>query len=338
MKAVIIESPNRAIVSDVPYPEPGPNEVTIHVMRCGICGTDLHIFKGDYLSPYPLIPGHEFSGIVDRIGDGVKKFKLGDRVAVDPSLFCGECELCLSGRGNHCESWGAIGDTTSGAMAEYVKVPASNVFRLPDHMSFAEGAFIEPVACVVHGLNQLQMKVGQSVLVFGAGSMGQLLIQALARSGSADLTVVDVDESKLTLARSFGATHTYLSKDSASALADRMGSGGFEVVVDATGIPSVIQSAFDYLGPKGMYLQFGVAPVEERVSVSPFNIYHMDWKIVGSMAVNHTYRPALDWMGAGRFDVQALISKSIRIEDVPGFLSGGKASNLMKVQISFEQD
>ncbi len=336
MKAVFVEAPHKVVVRDVPYPEPSSDEVTIQVKRCGICGTDLHIYQGDFLSEYPIIPGHEFSGIIDKVGDGVSHFKLGDRVTVDPSLFCGECEFCLSGRGNHCEFWGAIGNTTSGAMAEFVKVPASIVFHLPDHIPFAEGAFVEPVACVVHGMNQLQLKVGQSVLLFGAGSIGQLLIQALAHSGAAILTVIDVDESKLAMARNYGATHTHLSKDITTVLANKTGRRGFDAVIDVTGIPSIIQSAFDYLGPKGSYLQFGVAPSDAKISINPFNIYHMDWRIIGSMAVNHTFRSALDWMSAGRFNVESLISKTINIDDVPTFFSEGKSSNIMKVQITFE--
>jgi 2-desacetyl-2-hydroxyethyl bacteriochlorophyllide A dehydrogenase len=336
MKAVVVEAPKQVVVREVPYPEPDAGEVTIQVKRVGICGTDLHIYQGDFLSSYPLTPGHEFSGVVDKVGAGVSRFRVGDRVAVDPSLFCGKCEFCLSHRGNHCENWGAIGDTTTGAMAEYVKVPEEIVFHLPDHMSFAQGAFIEPVACVVHAMNQLELKVGQHVLLFGAGSMGQLLIQALSHAGAAELAVVDVDETKLEMASKNGATHTYLSKDIGEALKHRTKHRGFDVVIDVTGIPSVIQSQFQYLGPKGTHLQFGVAPIDAEVSIRPFDIYHMDWRLIGSMAVNRTYRAALDWMEAGRFNVEPLVSKVIRIDDVPEFFSAGKAADVMKVQISFE--
>jgi len=336
MKALVMESPRNAVVKEVPYPAPGPKEITIQVKRVGICGTDLHIYQGTFMPTYPLIPGHEFAGVVHEVGPGVTRFKAGDRVAVDPSLFCGECDFCLSGRGNHCRSWAAIGDTINGAMAEFVKVPEQNAFLMPERMTFAEGAFIEPIACVVHGMNQLRIAVGQSVLLFGAGSIGQLLIQALSHAGAGELVVVDVAESKLRMAIENGATRGLLSSEVESALANRKKHDGFDVVVDATGIPAVIQSQFQYLAPKGTHLQFGVAPQDATITVRPFDIYHMDWKFVGSMAVNHTFQPALQWIAAGRFATNPLVSNVLRLEDVPQFFANGKAADVMKVQIAFD--
>lgn len=336
MKALVMESVKHAVVKEMPYPSPGPNEITIQVKRVGICGTDIHIYNGTFMPHYPLIPGHEFSGIVHELGGNVKGFSVGDRVAVDPSIFCGKCEFCLSARGNHCVEWNATGDTVDGAMAEYVKVPQETVFHMQDSMSYATGAFIEPIACVVHGMNQLELKVGQSVLLFGAGSMGQLLVQALSHAGAGELSVVDVSENKLELAKKNGANYTYLNTELETKLTHRKKHMGFDVVVDATGIPEVIESQYQYLGPKGTHLQFGVAPQGSTIVISPFDIYHMDWKLIGSMAVNHTFKAAQDWIAAGRFETDPLISKVIPLEEVPNFFAAGKASDIMKVQISFE--
>jgi 2-desacetyl-2-hydroxyethyl bacteriochlorophyllide A dehydrogenase len=336
MKALVMESPRNAVIKDVPYPKPGPDEITIQVKRTGICGTDLHIYQGTFLPTYPLIPGHEFAGVVNEVGANITQFKIGDRVAVDPSLFCGSCDYCLSARGNHCVQWAAIGDTINGAMAEYVKVPEKNAFHMPENMTFSEGAFIEPIACVVHGMNRLQINVGQSVLLFGAGSIGQLLIQALSHAGAGELAVVDVSENKLQMAKKNGATHAFLSSEVDSRIGNRKKHNGFDIVVDATGIPQVIQTQLQYLAPKGTHLQFGVAPQDASVSIRPFDIYHMDWKLIGSMAVNHTFKPALNWIAAGRFETTPLISSVLRLEEVPDFFANGKAADIMKVQISFE--
>lgn len=336
MKALVMEAAKRPVVKEMPYPEPKSGDVVIQVKRVGICGTDLHIYQGTFLTAYPLIPGHEFAGVVDRVGPGVTRFKPGDRVAVDPSLFCGNCPYCLSGRGNHCESWGAIGDTTNGAMAEYVRVPEQSVFHLPEGMSFAEGAFIEPIACVVHAMNRLAMSVGQSVLLFGGGSMGQLLIQALSRAGAGEIAVIDVAREKLEMALHSGATHAYLSEEAAVALEHRKVHRGFDIVVDATGIPAVIQTQFQYLAHAGTHLQFGVAPKGSSIQLDPFEIYHRDWNLIGSMAINHTFKAAMDWMAAGRFTVEPLISQTLRLEELPQFFANGKSKDVMKVQISFE--
>jgi len=337
MLALIVEGPRQVSVQEVPYPTPGPGEVTIAVKRCGICGTDLHIYEGDFISHYPLIPGHEFAGLVHEVGAGVSGFSPGDRVAVDPSLFCGQCEFCLSGRGNHCLRWGATGDTVNGAMAEYVRVPVHTVFHLPPGMSFAQGAFIEPIACVVQGMRQLQLQVGQSVLLFGAGSMGQQLVQALVHAGAGELTVVDVSQPKLNLAQHFGATQGVLSANLEAQLGHRKGHRGFDVVIDVTGIPAVIQSEFEFLAPKGTHMQFGVAPIGASVSIQPFEIYRNEWRLIGSMAVNHTYNAALQWMEAGRFQVDSLISQEILLSELPSFFAQGKSPDIMKVQVTFER-
>ncbi|MFC5649938.1 zinc-dependent alcohol dehydrogenase family protein [Paenibacillus solisilvae] len=328
MKALVIESPHHAAIREVPYPNPRPGEVVIKVERVGICGTDFHIYEGEFLSPYPIIPGHEFSGTIHELGEGVEGLRIGERVTADPSLFCGQCVYCLTNRGNQCENWGALGNTVNGSMAEFVAVPARNVVRIPDSMSFETAAFIEPIACVVHAMNRLQLKAGNSVLLFGAGAMGQQLVQTLSRSGASRLTVVDVSESKLALALSMGATETVNVRDKS-----RLAGQSFDVVVDATGIPAVIEDAFSYLGKTATYLQFGVTPKHAQIRISPFDLYHKDWTLIGSMAINYTFIPAFEWVKEGRILLEPLVSKVISLEEAAEFLSKPKDAELLKIQI-----
>jgi len=332
MKALVIEKPHLAVVKEVPYPHPKPGEITVKVERSGICGTDLHIFEGEYVSPYPIIPGHEFSGVVHEVGDGVEQFKPGDRVAADPNLFCGRCKYCLTHRANQCERFGAVGVTINGSMAEFVAVPAKNAVLLPDSMSFAEGAFIEPLACVVQGMNQLQLKAGSRVILFGAGAMGQQLVQAISRSGASELVVVDVSQEKLDLAMKYGATKALLSGELQQS-GKTLFPDGFDAVVDATGIPAVIEQAFQYLGPSATFLQFGVASPNDVVRLSPFQLYRLEWKLVGTMAINYTFLPAMQWLKEGRFHVEPLISRTITLEEAVRFFHGERYPNDLKIQI-----
>ena len=335
MQALVISKPYQCKVDELVYPEPKRGEVTIQVKSVGICGTDFHIYEGSYTARYPIIPGHEFSGIIDRIGEGVTEWNKGDRVTVDPSMFCGECQFCLTGRTNQCETFGAVGVTVAGAFAEFVAVPVQKVFKLPDTLSFAEGAFVEPLACVVYGMHRLQLNFGDRVLVFGAGSMGQQLIQAIARAGASELAVVDISEAKLSLAKRFGATKVVLSKDVEYELGKNKYPYGFDVVVDATGMPSVIQQAFNYLGPTAKYLQFGVAPKNTKVKINPFELYHKEWTLLGSMAINQTFIQALNWLKEGRINIMPLISETIEFELLPEFLAQPKNPNVLKVHIKF---
>jgi len=333
MKACVIEGPRRAAVREVPIPAPGPGEVLIRVERAGICGTDVHIYKGEYVSPYPVIPGHEFSGTIAGLGEGADQFRIGDRVTAEPNIHCGRCTYCLSHRGNHCESWQAVGVTRNGAMAEYVTVPVGNVFRLPDGMSFAEGAFIEPLACVVHAMNRLQPAPGARTLLFGAGAMGQQLIQALVHAGVSDLAVIDISEGKLAMAAEWGATRTFLSGqyDEAELLEDFP--RGFDIVVDATGIPKVIEQALKYLGPAGKYLQFGVTARTAAIQLSPFDLFQKDWTLIGSMATNDTFHQALQWAKAKRIRLEPLVTRVIGLDDLPRLFENGAGPDDLKVQI-----
>ena len=333
MKALVIEAPFQASIKEVPYPPPGKGEVTIKVERAGICGTDIHIFKGEFLSSYPIIPGHEFSGVIHEIGEGVAGFRAGDRVTAEPNIFCGECPYCLTNRGNHCDQWQATGVTQNGAMAEYVVVSARNVFRLPDSMSFDIGAFIEPMACVVYAMNRLQLKVGDRTLLFGAGAMGQQLIQSLAHAGASELVVIDLSPEKLQLAKQWGATKTVLSHEIEQHLSVKHYPRGFDVVIDATGIPTVIEQAFRYLGPTGKYLQFGVTAQDSKISLSPFDLYQKDWTLIGSMAINHTFYPALNWVKENRIQLDHLITGVLSLDEVPALLAEGASSSQLKIQV-----
>ncbi|QMV45040.1 zinc-dependent alcohol dehydrogenase family protein [Cohnella cholangitidis] len=336
MKALVVESPGNAVVRMAPVPRAQKGEIVVRVKRAGICGTDLHIYKGEYLSPYPIIPGHEFAGVVHEVGDGVEGFLVGDRVSADPNLSCGRCRFCVSGRSIHCERWDTIGVTLPGAMAEYVAVPAEVAAKLPDSLSFAQGAFIEPVACVVQALNRLSPRTGDRALLFGAGAMGQQWVQALARSGVSELVVVDLAAEKLELASRWGATKVLHAGSVASELQGRMGKDGFDIVVDTTGVPQVIANSFQYIGPCGRYVQFGVTKEDDSVQLRTFDLYQREWTLIGSMALSHTFAPALAWLEAGRINTEHLVTREVTLEGAVKFLQGDRSQDDMKVQISFE--
>lgn len=327
MKAAVIEKPGEISVRDVPAPRPSPGHVVIQVGACGICGTDLHIAAGEFPpSPYPLIPGHEFAGTVTEVGDDVHTgIAPGDRVAVDPSLFCGHCRQCRRGRGNLCANWGAIGDTVDGAFAEYVAVPATTCYRLPDTLSFAQGALVEPVSCAVHGVRRLGVAAGERILVIGAGTMGLIMTQLLAASG-ARVSVVDLMESKLPLAESLGAAEVATSVDDLPKRA-------FDAAVDVTGAPPAIEDAFNSLDRGGRLQIFGVAADDASVNLSPFRIYNDEITVVGSMAVLHSYGDALELVADGIVQTEPLVSHTFALDEFEQALSMMRSGATIKAQV-----
>ena len=331
MRAAVWQRPRELRIQERPDPQAGPDEIVVRVGACGMCGTDVHIAEGEFPpAQYPLIPGHEFAGEVVSVGGEVQDISVGAHVAVDPSLFCGHCDYCRVQRGNLCRNWNAIGDTVDGAFAELVKAPARNAYELPEGTSFRAGALVEPLACAVHGMRRLAPETGDSVLVTGAGTMGLLLLQLLEQGGAASVTVVDRNERRLELARSLGAAE--VETDVAAALSSR-GSEGFDCVVDATGVPTVVQQGLDAVRRGGKLMIFGVVPEEARLEVSPFRIYNDEITLVGSMAVLFTFVQAIELLRSGAVKTEPLLTHTFPLNEFDDALAAMRAGEGLKVQV-----
>jgi 2-desacetyl-2-hydroxyethyl bacteriochlorophyllide A dehydrogenase len=309
MRAIVLDRPGSFRVAELPDPAPGPGQIVVKVECCGVCGTDLHIMDGEFPpTPYPITPGHEFAGTVAAVGADVSiDLPAGARVAVDPSLYCGHCRRCRSGRDNLCENWAAIGDTVAGAFAEYVAVPAVNAHRLPDGVDGQFGAMVEPLACAVHGLRRLGPVFGDTVLLAGAGTMGLLLLQLLAHAGAGPVTVVDRVSERLEVARKLGAARVAASLDD-------LDGERFEIAVDATGVPAVIDRAAGLVDRGGRLLVFGVSPAEASISLSPFRVYNDELTVTGSMAILRSFAPAAELISSGVVDPRPLLSEPLPLD------------------------
>lgn len=333
MQAVVFPAAETVSVEQVADPACERDEVIVQVAASGLCGTDLHIYRNEYMSDFPVIPGHEFSGVVAEVGKDVADFKPGDRVTVDPNLYCGHCYFCRNEQANHCLNWQGIGITRPGSFAEYVAVPARACYRVPDSLNDAQAAFIEPLSCVIHALKRLRVWPGDEVLIFGAGPMGLILVQSLRHSGASQVVVVEKQTERLALASQLGASAAIAAgPDQAEALRE-IAPYGFAIVIDATGVPAVIEQSFNYLKPRGQFLQFGVAPNNARVSLSPYDIFRHDWTIIGSFALCYTFQPAIAWLAGGIVDVEPLISHTLPLREFPVALQEFAAGKTMKVHL-----
>ena len=314
MKTVIFPEAQRIEIDEQPAPECGRDEVVVRVARVGLCGTDLHIHRGEYLSHFPLIPGHEFTGTVAQVGREVKGLREGDRVAVDPNLDCLHCAFCRRQQNNQCRNWQGVGITRPGAFAEWVAVPARVAYKVPETISDAAAAFIEPLSCVVHAINRLKVDVGEDVLIFGTGPMGLLLVQMLRGRGGAKVVAVDQQPDRLRLAESMGATQTVHAQGQYEEALRDIAPDGFPVVVDATGVPAVIERALGFLRPYGRYLQFGVAPNHATVSIRPYDLFKNDWTMLGTFALCYTFEQAIALLEGGGVRVEPLVSDTLPLE------------------------
>lgn len=334
MQAIVFPKRTTITVEQVPEPTCGPDEAVIRVRACGICGTDHHIYQGDYFSSYPIIPGHEFGGEVVEVGKNVNVVQAGDRVAVDPNIYCGECHFCRQQHNNHCLNFEATGVTRNGAFAEYVAVPARTCYRIPEHISFQEAALIEPLSCVAFALNRIRVYPGDEVLIFGAGPMGLLLLQALQRSGASKVVAVDKRENRLAMAEDMGAYAVVAAGPDQKAELESYAPYGYAVVVDATGVPSVVQQAFQYLKPRGQYLQFGVNPREATVQIRPYDIFRNDWTIIGSFALCYNFNASIAWIESSTIDAEPLVSHFLPLERFQEGFELSRSGESMKVQLA----
>ncbi|HEV3102557.1 MAG TPA: zinc-dependent alcohol dehydrogenase family protein [Candidatus Dormibacteraeota bacterium] len=331
MKAVVIEEPNRMAVSRIEDPTPAAGEAVIKVEACGICGTDIHVLRGEFApTRYPIVPGHEFCGEVAAVAADVRNVKAGDFVAVDPSLFCGKCRQCRAGRFNLCENWNAIGvGSANGACAEFVAVPAANAFKLPSEMPRHWGALVEPLSCAVHGLDMVDVEVADNYLIYGAGTMGLLLAQLAKHAGATQLDMVERNPKRHALAKRLAADRIAVSAD------DLDRPQGWDVVIDATGVVPAIEDGLRRVARGGTFLMFGVANADATAIFSPFRVYNDEIKIVGSMAVLHSFERALSLLAKGGvIDCEAMITNRFQLDDYSSAIDAFLAGSGLKVQVA----
>ena len=326
MKAAVISGVGQVEVTTVDDPTPQRRQVVVDVSACGLCGTDLHILQGEFAPTLPVIPGHEFAGVVAEIGSDVTEVSVGDRVAVAPSLYCFECRYCRSGRNNLCERWGGIGVSTAGGAAEFAVAPVANCVKLPDHVRTEDAALIEPLSCAVRGYDVLRSQLASSVLIYGSGTMGLMMLELGKLTGAASIEVVDLNEERLATARQLGCTAVATS-------ADELDRAGWDVVIDATGNARAIQDGLGRVAKGGTFLQFGVADYAARVEIDPYKIYNQEITITGSMAVLHSYERAADLFANGALDPEIFISDRLPLDDYAAALEQFKAGKGRKIQV-----
>lgn len=309
MESVVIRKPKEIVVLEKEIPEPGPGEVLIQVMASGICGTDLHIYRGEYLGDYPVIPGHEFSGVVTAAGSQVTRFKLGDRVAVEPNIACDNCIHCLNNRQNFCLNWQAIGVTLPGGMEQYVTAPEKAVFSVGD-LPFEQAAFMEPLSCVVHGVERAAIDLGDKIAILGAGPIGDLILQMARLQGAGQITVLENNPGRAELARQLGA-------DQVVNRMEDLQPDAYDVVIDATGVIPVMNQAIDFARHGGTVLLFGVPPSGEKMEFEAFKIFRKGLTLLSSYTSVRNSFQAVGLLQTGQVRVEPLISHRLPLNELP---------------------
>ena len=273
MKALLLKDVNNLEYCDIPQPALRPDEILVKVAACGVCGTDLHLFHGEEgagSSILPLVMGHEFSGTVVAVGDQVKKLAVGDHVTVDPNVYCGECFQCRRGTAHFCENAEAYGVSMFGGFAEYCAVVERAAYKVPDSLDLHHAALVEPVACCLHGIDRANIRPGQTVVIIGAGSIGQLMLQLAKLYGAANIVAVDPIDSKREIALKLGATLAVdpIHQDLKQVIADA-GILSVDTVIECVGNPRTMEQAVDVASRGATVLLFGLTAPGATMSIQP---------------------------------------------------------------------
>lgn len=334
MKAVRLEAVGSLFTREISKPVPGPDDLLVRVEASGICGTDRHLYHGEFPCRPPVTLGHEFSGIIEAMGSQVTGLALGDRITGDPNIACGRCARCHEGKVNLCEGLQAIGIHRDGGLAEYVIVPQKQAFLLPAMLNPAYGAFCEPLACCIHGIDVAAIKAGSSVLVLGGGVIGLLTVQLARLAGATAVILSTRQKSKRDLAMQLGATAT-IDPSGADIFAEvnRLTSGGADVVLECAGVPETIEQAPKLAKPGGAVVIVGVVAQGTKIAYEPFDLLFREVTIKTSFLNPFTHRRAADLIAAGHIEIEPLISRRISLDEAPRVIANPPAPGEVKVLI-----
>ena len=317
MQKQIMTSPHKIEFTDVPIPPVGPCEVRLKIMRIGICGSDIHVYHGKHpFTTYPVTQGHEVSARVDAIGEGVEGLQIGQKVTVEPQVFCGSCYPCRHGKYNLCESLKVMGFQTTGLASEYAVVPASKVTPLPDRMSFDQGAMIEPLAVTVHAVRRAGDVQGKKIAVLGAGPIGILLAQSAKALGAAQTMITDVSGHRLAIAGQCGVDFCVNTahRDFGEAMVECFGPDKADVIYDCAGNNVTINQAIRTARKGSTIILVAVFADMASVDLAVLNDHELDLNT--SMMYRHEdYVDAIRFVEAEKVRLEPLMSRHFAFRD-----------------------
>lgn len=334
MKGLVYKDVHSVIVrEDLPKPTVAPDEVLVKVKNCGICGSDTESYEVGGLMLKNIIMGHEFSGEIVEVGEQVKKkWKVGARVTANPNIPCNDCYWCFHGLDNMCKTSRGLGLTVNGAMAEFVSVKANRLFELPESFSFEEGAIIEPLAVAVYAVQESGIKLGETAVVVGTGTIGLSVIQVLKAAGASKIVAVEPIESKQQLALKLGADLVFDPKNWGKI--NRVMS--VDHIFDCVGTGDTFMNSLQLVRKGGKITFVGIHPkpfeMKGIIQLALKNI-----TIRGIFAyIFDNFKTAIDLIESKKVDVKPLITKTVNLNEAPSAFEGQSKREHVDIKVMIE--
>ena len=313
----VMTAPREIRFDRVPAPTAGPGQVLVKIKRIGICGSDIHVYHGKHpYTKYPVTQGHEVSGQVAALGEGVTQFRVGQRVTIEPQVYCGECYPCTHGKYNLCENLKVMGFQTTGTASEYFAVDASKVTALPAGMSYDEGAMLEPLAVTVHAARRAGDVAGKKVCVLGCGPIGILLVQSLKAFGAAEVMATDISDYRLELARTCGADYAVNTKTRpfGAALTECFGPDKADIIYDCAGNDTTMDQAIQNARKGSVIILVAVYAGLAHCDLAKLNDSELDLNTT-MMYRHEDYVDAIRFVREGMVQLQPLMSRHFAFTD-----------------------
>lgn len=320
MTAAVMHAPGDIRVEQVAVPRPGPGQVLLKIAACGVCGSDIPrmLRNGGYIMP--IICGHEFSGWVVQLGDGVTGFEIGELVSVPPLIPCRTCDYCHQGAFGLCENYDYFGSRCDGAYAQYAVSPVGNLLKMPAGIDPRAAAMLDPAAIALHGLWKTGLRAGHRVLVIGAGPIGLFAVQWARLHGATEVVAVDLSEEKAAMARQAGASDAVQGAEDARALGGR----GFDIVLESAGVPATADMAANLTGPHGHAVFIGIPHAPVPLGKETFNQFlrqeaslHGSWNSFSAPFPGDEWRTSAKMMATGQLEWEFMITHELPLSALP---------------------
>lgn len=338
MKTFLLFGSQDIRLSEKPIPSLEADQVLVQPKFTGICGSDVHYFRhgycGNFVPKQPFALGHEFSGVVHSIGENVQGLKIGDEVAVDPSMPCRTCKHCSSGQYNLCLSMRYFGSAScdphiDGSLGQFVLVPSANCYVLPPGISMAQASLLEPLSVAMHAVRQAGRIAGSSILITGGGPIGQLILRVVKAFGAYDITVSDVNEFAREFALKSGANRVVNPLDENAWKSFH----GFDIVFEASGVPSALANGLQVARRGGTVVLVGTLP--EQFSIPGNLIMNRELKLHGSFRFANVFEDAMNLVSAGIINLDGIVTDVFGFEDIPlAMVKALEKNGVMKIQIA----
>lgn len=315
MKCVVIEKPKTAYVKDMQLPKLKPGFARIKVKAAAICATDLEVLNGNIPANYPIVPGHEWSGIVSEVEDPAHQNWVGKRVTGSNDVVCGVCDACRSGNWRYCKDFEEIGFKQPGAYAEYIDVPVYGLVELPDDLPFEQAALAEPLGVALGVWEKAQPQFGKSCIIYGAGSIGLCSLIVAKAMGMNDITVIATTKDRLGIAKKMGADHIIATKEeNVFEAVEKYHPDGVDYIIEATGIEECIQNSFKLCKKGGSVLLAGYGR-GKTMSIRIDDIHVNNLRVIGAGNNWNQHKKAIDLMSKKDVNMDLMISEKLSLDD-----------------------